>query len=148
MEPETALVRAAGIILYTLESLSASPKYLLLKASNKPYHWTPPKGRLDPGENYIDAAYRETWEECGVTKEKIELDGSFKEVLRYQAHGKDKECVYYLGKLLDPKATITLSHEHTDYAWVPGAKVPEYCDKESLRTMMANADNHIKQKLA
>ena len=29
-------------------------------------HWTPPKGRLDPGENAMEAALRETKEESGL----------------------------------------------------------------------------------
>ncbi|GIX64512.1 bis(5'-nucleosyl)-tetraphosphatase [Babesia caballi] len=147
MEMEGSIVKAAGIIVYTLDALMNEPKYLLLKASNKPFHWTPPKGRLDPGETFMDAAYRETWEESGLQKELIEMDSSFQEVLRYKANGKDKECVYYLGKLLDPESKITLSHEHTDHAWVSADSVNEYCDKESLCNMIANADVHIKNKL-
>ncbi|KAK1938486.1 Diadenosine 5,5-P1,P4-tetraphosphate pyrophosphohydrolase [Babesia divergens] len=147
MEADNVLVKAAGIILYTLDASTKEPKYLLLKASNKPFHWTPPKGRLDPGETFLDAAYRETWEECGVHKDLIEMDNSFHEALRYKANGKDKECVYYLGKVMDPGTAITLSHEHTDYEWVAAANVNAYCDKESLCTMIANADAHIKGHL-
>lgn len=44
MEADNVLVKAAGIILYTLDASTKEPKYLLLKASNKPFHWTPPKG--------------------------------------------------------------------------------------------------------
>ncbi|KAK1442693.1 nucleoside triphosphate pyrophosphohydrolase like protein [Babesia gibsoni] len=146
METDDNMVRAAGIILYLLENASKEAKYLLLKASNKPYHWTPPKGRLDPGENYVETAYRETWEECGVPKDLIQMDDTYKEVLHYTAHGKAKECVYYLGKLMKPDAAIKLSHEHTEYAWVPVSKIGEYCDKESLRSMIMKADDHIKQQ--
>ncbi|ORM41423.1 Bis(5'-nucleosyl)-tetraphosphatase [asymmetrical] [Babesia sp. Xinjiang] len=147
MASESAVVKAAGIIVYTLDALLNQPKYLLLKASNRPFHWTPPKGRLDPGESFIDAAYRETWEESGLKKELIEMDSSFEEVLRYTANGKDKECVYYLGKLTNPGSEITLSHEHTDYAWVPANNIGEYCDKESLCVMITRADDHIRSKL-
>ncbi|CDR95125.1 DIADENOSINE 5,5-P1,P4-TETRAPHOSPHATE PYROPHOSPHOHYDROLASE MUTT [Babesia bigemina] len=147
MEVEGAIIKAAGIIVYTVDALAKEVKYLLLKASNKPFHWTPPKGRLDPGETFKDAAFRETWEESGLRKELIEVDESFKEVLRYKAHDRDKECVYYLGKLTDPDSKITLSHEHIDHAWVSASNINEYCDKESLCNMIAHAEEHIKGKL-
>ncbi|GFE54596.1 chain A of Ap4a hydrolase [Babesia ovis] len=140
------IVKAAGIIVYVMDPKLMLPKFLVLKASNRPFHWTPPKGRLDPGESFIDAAYRETWEESGLKKEAIEMDPSFQETLRYKTNDRDKECVYYLGKLIDPEAKVTISHEHTDYAWVPANSIGEYCDKESLCTMITNADSHIRNR--
>ncbi|EDO06246.1 diadenosine tetraphosphate (Ap4a) hydrolase family member protein [Babesia bovis T2Bo] len=147
MADNGGIVKAAGIIVYIVDALLGAPKFLLLKASNKPFHWTPPKGRLDPGESFMEAAYRETWEESGLQKDLIEMDTSFQEVLRYKANGKDKECVYYLGKLTGADPKITISHEHTDYAWVPAKNIGDYCDKESLCEMIAKADLHIRNQL-
>lgn len=44
MEVEGGIIKASGIIVYIIGGLLKEPKYLLLKASNKPFHWTPPKG--------------------------------------------------------------------------------------------------------
>jgi 8-oxo-dGTP pyrophosphatase MutT (NUDIX family) len=39
-----------------------------------------PGGRIEPGETPIETALRETWEEIGVTSEKIEVLGSLSEL--------------------------------------------------------------------
>nr|BAN65264.1 bis(5 -nucleosyl)-tetraphosphatase [Babesia bovis] len=46
MADNGGIVKAAGIIVYIVDALLGAPKFLLLKASNKPFHWTPPKGEL------------------------------------------------------------------------------------------------------
>ncbi|EAN31655.1 Bifunctional bis(5'-adenosyl)-triphosphatase/adenylylsulfatase [Theileria parva strain Muguga] len=141
---EPVLIRAAGIIIYNVDVESNVVKYLLLRSSSKPFHWTPPKGRLDPGEDSIDAAHRETLEEAGLTKEAYILHDDFKDVLNYQANGRDKECVYFLAKIADfPNTKVTLSNEHTDFAWVGIEDIPRYCDKESLRTMFVKAHEFL-----
>uniref|UniRef100_A0A3B0MZD2 Bis(5'-nucleosyl)-tetraphosphatase [asymmetrical] n=1 Tax=Theileria annulata TaxID=5874 RepID=A0A3B0MZD2_THEAN len=141
-------IRAAGIIIYNIDPSSNVVKYLLLKSSSKPFHWTPPKGRLDPGEESIDAAQRETLEEAGLSKDSYVLDNDFKDVLKYEAHGANKECVYYLAKIADiSKCQVTLSDEHTDYAWVGIEDIPRYCDKESLRTMFVKAHDYLSKLL-
>ncbi|MCA1196858.1 RNA pyrophosphohydrolase [Sphingomonas sp. R647] len=35
--------------------------------------WQMPQGGIDPGEDPLDAAYRELWEETGVVREHVEL---------------------------------------------------------------------------
>lgn len=35
--------------------------------------WQMPQGGIDPGEDPLDAAYRELWEETGVTRAHVEL---------------------------------------------------------------------------
>ncbi|CDR95121.1 DIADENOSINE 5,5-P1,P4-TETRAPHOSPHATE PYROPHOSPHOHYDROLASE MUTT,putative [Babesia bigemina] len=134
MEVEGAIIKAAGIIVYTVDALAKEVKYLLLKASNKPFHWTPPKGNV----------YSTTSPDERVTP----THQAYRALRpRYKAHDRDKECVYYLGKLTDPDSKITLSHEHIDHAWVSASNINEYCDKESLCNMIAHAEEHIKGKL-
>ncbi|BAM42225.1 bis-(5'-nucleosyl)-tetraphosphatase [Theileria orientalis strain Shintoku] len=139
--------KAAGIIIYTTASSSNDIKFLLLRASDKPYHWTPPKGRLDPGESIMDAALRETKEESGLSQSCYKLENDFVEKLYYKAHGADKECTYHLARLTDSSCQITLSEEHTEYKWVKLEEVPEYCDKESLRELFVKAHQYLVNKL-
>ncbi|AFZ81159.1 bis5'-nucleosyl-tetraphosphatase, putative [Theileria equi strain WA] len=137
-----SLVKASGFIIY--RKLADLPvQFLLLKASNKPFHWTPPKGRLDPGEDFLDAAHRETREESGLLESSYDVDGTFKEVLHYEAHGAKKEVLYYLAKLKGEDAPIQLSEEHTEFAWVKLEDIDKYCDKESLISMFKHASEHI-----
>ncbi|RZF45277.1 hypothetical protein LSTR_LSTR015239 [Laodelphax striatellus] len=77
------IVRAAGLLIFRR---SPSIEYLLLQASYKPYHWTPPKGHLDPGEDEMQAALRETVEESGINAESLAIDKNFYKQLVVSDH--------------------------------------------------------------
>ena len=55
--------------------------------------WTFPKGKLDPGETFEQAALREVWEETGMTCEVIRFAGTTNYTHR---KGKPKIVAYYL----------------------------------------------------
>lgn len=55
--------RAAGFLIFRL--VNSQAEYLLLKASYGSFHWSPPKGHVDPGEDDFTTALRETQEEAG-----------------------------------------------------------------------------------
>lgn len=55
--------RAAGFVLF--RRLCGQIEYLLLKASYGDFHWSAPKGHVDPGEDDFSTALRETKEEAG-----------------------------------------------------------------------------------
>ncbi|MDZ7679552.1 MAG: NUDIX hydrolase [Acidimicrobiales bacterium] len=60
------LVRAAGTVPWRIGD--AGPEVLVV---HRPHYgdWTVPKGKLDPGEGWADAAVRETEEETGFVGE-------------------------------------------------------------------------------
>jgi putative (di)nucleoside polyphosphate hydrolase len=45
--------------------------------------WQMPQGGIDPGEDPLEAAYRELWEETGVAREHVELVASAPDELQY-----------------------------------------------------------------
>ena len=45
--------------------------------------WQMPQGGIDPGEEPLDAAYRELWEETGVLREHVELIAASNDELQY-----------------------------------------------------------------
>lgn len=45
--------------------------------------WQMPQGGIDPGEDPLDAAYRELWEETGVAREHVKLVASAPDELQY-----------------------------------------------------------------
>lgn len=45
--------------------------------------WQMPQGGIDPGEDALDAAYRELWEETGVVRDHVELVATAPEELSY-----------------------------------------------------------------
>ena len=55
--------RAAGFVIF--RRLHEQIEYLLLKASYGDFHWSSPKGHVDPGEDDYTTAVRETREESG-----------------------------------------------------------------------------------
>ena len=60
----TKPIRAAGAVLWRI----SSPDQLEVALVHRPRYddWTLPKGKVEPGEHDIAAAYREVLEETGV----------------------------------------------------------------------------------
>ena len=71
-----SLVQAGGLVVYRLKENDplSSVEFLLLQAIDRDHHWTPPKGHLDPGEDFMTAALRETEEEAGLKENQLEIN--------------------------------------------------------------------------
>ncbi|XP_060898220.1 bis(5'-nucleosyl)-tetraphosphatase [asymmetrical] [Labrus mixtus] len=113
-------LRACGFIVFRLAGRVAPPdniEYLLLQTSYGKHHWTPPKGHVDPGEDDLTTALRETKEEAGLGAEHLQVIEGFVQELRYEVGGRPKEVLYWLAELKDPGTALTLSDEHQDYRW-------------------------------
>merc|ERR1712126_181142 len=92
-------------------------EFLLLQDIQRDHHWTPPKGHLDPGEDFMTAAIRETEEEAGLKKYQLDIHQDAKEELRYERKGRPKLVTYWLAKLKNFDDRIVLSHEHQNFRW-------------------------------
>ncbi|XP_042241658.1 bis(5'-nucleosyl)-tetraphosphatase [asymmetrical]-like isoform X2 [Homarus americanus] len=110
-------IRAAGLIIF--RRVSTDLEYLLLKASKKEGHWTPPKGHVDPGETDKEAAIRETEEEAGLCSNGYTVIDSYQKVLKYTVKNKQKEVVYWPAELKDPSSAVKISDEHVEFRWAP-----------------------------
>ncbi|NXO67647.1 AP4A tetraphosphatase, partial [Phainopepla nitens] len=117
-------VRACGLIIYRRLQPAPSSKvtdsieYLLLQTSYGTHHWTPPKGHVDPGEDDLQTAFRETQEEA----------------LHYPVRGKPKTVVYWLAEMKDCNTEIKLSEEHQAFQWLKledACKFAEYEDMQA-----------------
>lgn len=130
------MVRAAGLVLY--RQAEGRPVYLMMRASYGAKHWTPPKGHVDPGEDLLETALRETEEEAGLSRGRhYELHEAFERRLEYMVRGAPKEVHYWLARLLPevPPSAVRLSEEHTEYRWLPldeAAAIGGYDDMTSL----------------
>lgn len=99
-------------------------KALLVKRSSddsRPGEWELPGGKLEFGENPMDAVAREIEEETGVNAlfyvpysitSSVSDDG-LKHTIR----------IYYKCWVLDPDQEVYLSGEHQDYKWVDAYKI-------------------------
>lgn len=81
-------------------------KILLGHPTNLPWvnSFSPPKGGVDEGENFLQAAIRETWEEVGirVTESQIENIDSPIEFLYVNKKGElFKKCYIFIVKISD-----------------------------------------------
>lgn len=137
---------SAGIIIFRNFGVSTEPELLLLQ-STECKKWGPPKGHLENDEDGIQAALRETYEEAGITLAQLHIIEGFEEVLRYTStNKKQKNVVYYLGKLKDPNSPIKLSDEHVDFAWTTVKDAAKFTDSESFKTMFFSALSFLQNR--
>ncbi|EDW76667.2 uncharacterized protein Dwil_GK14539 [Drosophila willistoni] len=108
--------KAAGFVLF--RRLCGQIEYLLLKASYGDFHWSSPKGHVDPGEDDFTTALRETKEEAGYEEKDLIIHRDTPLTLNYQVKGKPKIVIYWLAELRDPNQEPILSEEHTALKWL------------------------------
>lgn len=101
---------------------------------------------MDPGEDDLTTALRETKEEAGLAAEHLQVVDGFIQELHYEVQGKPKEVLYWLAELRDPGIAVTLSDEHQDYRW---AKLDEACalaQYKDLQETLRAAHRHLQDK--
>lgn len=62
----TNLIKVAGVIIKNIDG-----KYLMCHPTNHPDVWSMTKGHVEEGENPLEAAIRETYEECNLDIKKL-----------------------------------------------------------------------------
>ncbi|XP_066458761.1 bis(5'-nucleosyl)-tetraphosphatase [asymmetrical] [Eleutherodactylus coqui] len=127
-------VRACGLIIFRkiLVASVSDIEFLLLQTSYGIHHWTPPKGHVDPGEDDMTTALRETEEEAGLQPSQFHIVDGFRKELNYKVNDKPKTVIYWLGELIDRNAQVKLSHEHQDYRWL---RLKEACAYSGYQDM-------------
>lgn len=130
-DPAGARERAAGVILYR-RAADGTPRFLILE-TRKGGHYSPPKGHLDPGESFEEAAARETLEEAGLAPRA--LDPGFRVRIEYEVEKKGrphrKEVVYFLGEAA-AEGEVRLSDEHVAARWATLEEVERAIPFENL----------------
>lgn len=132
-------LRACGLIIFRRCFIpkvdNASIEFLLLQASDGIHHWTPPKGHVEPGENELETALRETQEEAGLKPSQLTIIEGFRRELNYVARKKPKTVIYWLAEVKDYDVEIRLSHEHQAYRWLgleEACQLAQFKDMEAL----------------
>ncbi len=82
--------------------------------------WTLPKGKLDAGESWQEAARREVEEETGL---RCELGDEVGRTFYVDSRGRDKEVRYYR---MEPAGEPFAQNEVDEVRWVPLAEAPEF----------------------
>lgn len=119
--------QSAGIIVYRTNSENI-PEFLLLNGDA--IGWGFPKGHIDKGENLIQTAKRETYEETSLKI--LKLEPGFKQEVKYflkrnWSTGKQyktpklKMVTYFLAEV-PYESNVRISHEHVGFIWLPYSK--------------------------
>ena len=132
-------VYSAGIVTYYKKDNIIL--YLLLHHTAG--HWDFPKGTMEPGETKQQTAIRELYEETGLS---VELDTGFAAnsdyfYTHYQHGVVPKTVTYFVGKT-DTQG-VRLSHEHTDYVWLPYKEALEKITHDRSKKILEKADEYI-----
>jgi 8-oxo-dGTP pyrophosphatase MutT (NUDIX family) len=108
-------VLSAGVV--PIRRIAGGWRVLVLRAYK---NWDFPKGRVEPGEDPLDAAKREATEETGLTDLKFSFGETYRETLPYAG---GKIARYYLAETRDANVHLPISHElgrpeHHEWRWV------------------------------
>ena len=115
-------------------------EYLLLDYGS---HWDFPKGHIEAGENPQTTALRELQEETGIRDARL-IPG-FTQSMRYfyrkAGEGMTKVVIYFLAET--PTGEVTLSHEHSGYAWLPYRDALKRLTFRNARDLLAKAEAYL-----
>lgn len=98
---------------------------------------------MDPGEDDLTTALRETKEEAGLGEEQLHVLNGFVKKLQYEVHGRPKEVLYWLAELRDPGTAVTLSDEHQDYRWAQLEEACALARYKDLQDTLRAAHRHL-----
>jgi 8-oxo-dGTP pyrophosphatase MutT (NUDIX family) len=124
---------SAGVIL---RRHTSRWEYLLLDYGT---HWDFPKGHIEPGEEPQATARRELEEETGITDARL-IPGfthSMRYFYRKAGEGITKVVIYFLAET--SSGQVTLSHEHSGYAWLPYEDAIKRLTFQNARDLLAKA---------
>jgi 8-oxo-dGTP pyrophosphatase MutT (NUDIX family) len=134
-------IRASGVVVYDL--VDGEPSFLLIR-SRRDRSWGFPKGHLIKGEDFLQGAMRELWEETGIRE--VSLIPGFTERITYRVNRggsfRQKIVTYFLGRIETP--TVRLSEEHTEHCWVTHVEARRLLAFDNLRTIVTRAWKAIK----
>lgn len=97
--------------------------------------WSFPKGKLDPGESWEQAAVREVWEETGLV---TVLGDELGSTAYRDRHGRQKH-VRYWSMAVAADAGFTPGDEVGERRWVPSGEAEELLTYERDRAVLERA---------
>ena len=134
---------SAGAILFSLNENSHRTEYLLLHHTSG--HWDFPKGNIESGEDDLDTARREIYEETGISD--IEFVKGFVSKIEYYFRRSEKlvhkQVIFYMART-NTRKTI-LSSEHDGYAWTGYDKAINQLTYKGAKDLLKKAKKFLAQ---
>ena len=129
MDPEAAQVKASGGVVWR----RADDGSVELVVVHRPRYddWSLPKGKLDPGEGWEEAALREVEEELGL---RCRLGHELPPTSYRDPKGRAKVVRYWLMEPLD--GAFAASQEVDEMRWVPAADALALLSYEHDRALL------------
>ena len=136
---------SAGIVVYRT-SEHGTRTYLLLQYPGK--YWDFPKGKLEEGETWLEAALRESREETGLD---ILVHKGFDHIYMYsfndfKGNRIQKTVVFFIGQA-PTDSEVTLSYEHIDYLWLSYEQARMQIHFENVRLLLDEVENFLNKIL-
>ena len=129
-------IRGSGVVVYLLDQ--AEPHFLLIR-SRRYRSWGFPKGHLLEGEELLNGAMRELWEETAIRE--VTLVPGFTEHVTYRVNRggrfRQKTVTYFLGRV--ETLAVRLSEEHSEHRWAVLEDARKILTFENLRTLVTRA---------
>lgn len=101
-----------------------------------------PKGHMEPGEDELQTAAREIWEETGLT---VELDPGFRTVIAYSPYaGCLKDVVYFIARAGDTETTPQ-PEEISSLHWAPYEAALTQLTYDSARDILKAAHRYLQE---
>jgi len=134
-----AEIRAAGVVLFRRDTGG----WLYLMLTNRRHGGVgTPKGHLEPGEEEVPGAIRETCEETGIV---VEPNTWFTRRIRYPVKKGLKEVVYFAAET--DHETVSLSKEHSRAEWLDLRDALAAIQHGNLREVLNDAAVFLKDPL-
>ena len=131
------LVRAAGGLV--TRSDEAGDHQVLVVHRSRYNDWSFPKGKLDEGEGFEEAALREVAEETGLT---CRLDGELAPTRYWDSAGSPKIVRYWLMTPIEGDiGAFVFNTEIDDLRWVPLNEAQELLSYQHDRDLLAGLQN-------
>lgn len=119
---------------------------LLLRRSEsdtrRPLQWDLPGGAVDNGEQIDAAAVRETLEEAGIVMKPEDLTLGFT-MAEHTDSG--NVCWLFYVAVVGDELPVTLSHEHSEHAWVRLSDMQTYISYERQQRALEHIQKYVLQ---
>lgn len=134
---------SAGLIIY--RKSKDGIRFLLLYRGRGV--WDMPRGKMEADERSVQTAFREVYEETGLSGRDLIIDHSFRRVYEKFPYTKNDEkffkiVIFYLAKT--SQAQVRLSDEHEGYGWFTLKEAQRHLGKfRKRKELLGKAWEHI-----